>query len=97
MKNVLFFDYFATGEGQTIEIFYTNNSFCSDEDAIEKWKAEHDKYFHVGLEILPLDSIEDNKYVMQIIKIHTPSLYEFIQNENSYAFKCDYKVYFNYS
>lgn len=97
MQSVLFFDYFATGEGRTIEIFYTNSSRMDDEEAIEKWKNDHDPYFHVGLEVISVEDILDNRQVMETIKVHTPALFNYLEGERDYVFKCDYKAYFNYS
>jgi hypothetical protein len=97
MDSILFFDYCATGEGRTIEIFYTNSYRVGDEDAAETWKSNNDSYFHEGLQLIPLDAIEDNVAVMDIIRVHTPALYEYINSKRDYLFKCDYKAHYNYS
>lgn len=97
MKSVLVFDYWGTGEGRTLEIYFTNSSRVTDEEAIQFWKASKDEWFHVGLEVIPLDEVADNKHVSQTVKTHVPSLYEFINSDRDYIFKCDYKTYYNYS
>lgn len=98
MKNILYFEYFATGEGMTVEIFFHNN--MSDEKAVEKWKSEHDPYFHVGLEVISLENAEKNEDMVKTIKLHCPLLFNWItarDEKRAPGFKVDYKGYYNYS
>lgn len=96
MDSILFFDYHATGEGRQIEIFYSKGERITDEQAMASWKAKHDPYFHVGLDIIRLEDIGGYPDIVKIIKVHTPYLFEFITAKNKpFAFKCDYKFYWN--
>jgi hypothetical protein len=97
MKSVVVWDYFATGEGNQIKILFSNSSRMSEEDAVNKLKERLDPYYHVGIEVLPLESIQFNKAWMSLIQAHVPALHSFIESDRNYVINVDYSFYVNYS
>jgi len=77
MKSVLFFQYMATGEGWRTIIRYSNQSSVTDEEEVEKLKAELHPYFHVGIELHDVDTIKDNARIMSNLKLYTPELHDY--------------------
>lgn len=97
MKSVVVWDYMATGEGSRIKILFSNSGRMSEEDAVNKLKERLDPYYHVGIEVLPLESLEFNLAWMSRIKAHVPVLYSYITGERDYVVSIDYDFYVNYS
>ena len=97
MESVVVWDYSATGEGNRIKIIFGNSGRMSDVDAVTKMKEGLDPYYHVGIKILPLESIEFNNRWMKIIEWHLPALHKFIMGEKDYVVSFDYNFYENYS
>jgi len=97
MKSFLFYQYSATGEGWTTEIIYTDDHRVTDEMAIEKWKSEHDEYFHCGLKVYTPEEARANPDIMRKLFEHVPKFHDFIANDLPCYSWLDYKHHQNYS
>ena len=97
MKSILFFQYFATGEGLRTEIRFCNQSRVSDEQAIEQFKQNHHEYFHVGIEMHDIETAKDNKELLQHLQDHVPTLYRYIIEEHRCVIDINYVHYVNFS
>lgn len=100
MKSVLFFQYAATGEGWRTIIRYSNQSRFSDEEEVEKLKAELDPYYHVGIELHDAKTISTNPSMMRNLQLCVPELYDyFMIPDGSYkpVIHIKYEGYVNYS
>lgn len=100
MKSILFFDYFATGEGFKTVIRFTNDSRKTDEMAIDELKSEYDEYLHCGFELYDVEEIKNNKTMLSILKDHVPVLYNYVtraENVLTPYFRINYESYINYA
>lgn len=97
MNSVVVWDYSATGEGDQIKIIFSNSGRMSDEDAVNRLKERLDPYYHVGIKVLPLESIEFNVGWMAKIKVHVPALFNYIAGDDGYVISIDYDYYVNHS
>jgi hypothetical protein len=95
MKHILVSEYFATGEGVTLDILFTNSTLSTEEQILEEFKAKLDPYFHVGIEALPLDEISE--VWISRIKAHVPSLYSFLMGPRDYLIGISYHGHMNFS
>lgn len=100
MKSILFFDYFATGEGLRTVIRFTNDTRFTDEMALENLKTEFNEHFHCGFELHDVNEIKNNKKMLLILKEHVPVLYNYVTRKENVLtpfIHVNYDSYVNYS
>lgn len=97
MKSVVCFWYMATGEGNRYKIKFTDDSRVSDEDVVEEFKRDLDPYFHVGIEVLPLDEIKGNKFWSSVIQDIAPGLWTYIDGDRNFRYSINLEQYVNFS
>lgn len=97
MKSILFFNYYATGEGARTEIRFCNQSRLSDEQAIAEFKQKYDEYFHVDIEMYNIDEAKEDKRLLEQLQAHVPALHRYVVGNRNCVIDINYMHYVNYA